>query len=66
VLIALDRMERGQGELSAVQEVTQQFGIPVIAIASLNDLLGYLAARPELAENLQKAEAYRQQYGINQ
>jgi len=66
VLIALDRMERGQGELSAVQEVTQQFGIPVIAIASLNDLLGYLAARPELAENLQKAEAYRQQYGIHQ
>ncbi len=66
VLIALDRMERGQGELSAVQEVEQQFGIPVIAIASLNDLLGYLAARPELAENLQKAEAYRQQYGIHQ
>ncbi|KAF0812459.1 Orotate phosphoribosyltransferase [Andreprevotia sp. IGB-42] len=64
VLIALDRMERGQGELSAVQEVQQQFGIPVIPIATLKDLIGYLADSPQLADNLDKVEAYRAQYGI--
>ncbi|GAA5784455.1 orotate phosphoribosyltransferase [Chitiniphilus shinanonensis] len=64
VLIALDRMERGQGELSAVQEVEQRFGIPVIPIATLDDLLSYLAARPGMVDNLTRAEAYRAQYGI--
>src|SRR5262249_33587399 len=49
VLIAFDRMERGRGEHSAVQELSQAFGIPVIAIANLDDLLGFLATRPELA-----------------
>lgn len=63
VLIALDRMERGQGELSAVQEVEQQFGIPVIPIASLNDLLAFLADQPQMSENLLKVENYRKQYG---
>ena len=66
VLIALDRMERGQGELSAVQEVRQAYGIPVVAVASLDDLLAYLGGRPELAQNLQAVLRYRQQYGINE
>lgn len=66
VLIALDRMERGQGSLSAVQEVEQQFGIPVIPIATLNDLLAYLATNNGMAENLAKVAAYRAQYGIHQ
>ncbi len=65
VAIALDRMERGQGDLSAVQEVARDYQIPVIAIASLNDLLGYLADSPALAENLGKVQAYRDQYGVN-
>ena len=64
VLIALDRMERGQGELSAVQEVQQQFGIPVIAIASLDDLVGYLENTSGMAGNQEKVQAYRTQYGI--
>ena len=38
VAIALDRMEKGTGELSAVQEVEKQYGLPVVAIANLNDL----------------------------
>ena len=46
VLIALDRMERGQGERSAVQEVRALYGIPVVAIATLDDLMGFLAGRP--------------------
>ena len=64
VAIALDRMERGQGTLSATQEVAEQFCIPVVAIATLDDLLGYLAGAPELEQNLQRVQAYRQQYGV--
>ena len=66
VAIALDRMERGQGQLSAVQEVSQDYGLPVIAIATLEDLLGYLTGSPELAPHLAAVSAYRQQYGITQ
>ncbi|QLG89324.1 orotate phosphoribosyltransferase [Chitinibacter bivalviorum] len=66
VLIALDRMERGLGELSAVQEVEQQFGIPVIPIASLQDLLTFLADQEGMTENLAKVQNYRAQYGIQQ
>jgi orotate phosphoribosyltransferase len=65
VAIALDRMERGQGELSAVQEVSRDFGLPVIAIATLEDLLSYLNGSPELAEHLPRVSAYRQQYGVS-
>ena len=64
VVIALDRMERGSGELSAVQEVTQSYDIPVISIASLNNLLEYLQDNPEMAQNLQAVSAYRASYGI--
>jgi hypothetical protein len=49
VLIALDRQERGQGELSAVQEVQRDYGIPVIAVAGLKDLMTFLAGRPDFA-----------------
>ena len=65
VVIELDRMERGKGALSAVQEVKESFGIPVIAVASLEDLIGYLADSPELAANLEAVKAYREQYGIS-
>ena len=64
VLIALDRQERGQGELSAAQEVAAQFGIPVIAIASLADVLTYAGERPELAAEHERLVAYRAQYGV--
>lgn len=63
VLIALDRMERGQGQLSAVAEVREAYGIPVIAIATLDDLLAFLAADPALARHAGAVEAYRAQYG---
>ena len=64
VVIALDRMERGLGELSAVQEVRETYAIPVIAIATLNDLLGYLQDEPEMAENLAAVRAYRDLFGV--
>jgi orotate phosphoribosyltransferase len=63
VLIALDRMERGQGTQSAVAEVRSTYGIPVVAIATLDDLMAFLADRPELAQHAGAVEAYRAQYG---
>ena len=64
VLIALDRMERGSGALSAVQEVRNQFGIPVVSIASLEDLLAYLRGRGGMAQQLHSVERYRKEYGV--
>ncbi len=64
VVIALDRMERGTGELSAVQEVERDYGIPVVAVASLEDLMTYLAGRGDLATHQAAVAAYRSQYGV--
>ncbi len=64
VVIALDRMERGQGELSAVQEVQRDFGLPVISIAALDDLLAYLQGQAELVQNLHAVQTYRELYGV--
>ena len=64
VLIALDRQERGQGDLSAAQEVAAQFGIPVIAIATLADVLTYAGEKPELAAEYGRLLTYREQYGV--
>lgn len=64
VVIALDRMERGQGELSAVQEVRRNYNIPVISIATLDDLLGYLRAEGGMTSNFAAVQAYRDRYGV--
>ncbi len=64
VVIALDRMERGQGELSAVQEVQRDYGLPVVSIAALDDLLGYLQGQAELVQNLRAVQTYRDRYGV--
>jgi orotate phosphoribosyltransferase len=64
VVIALDRMERGQGTLSAVQEVQQGLHLPVTSIATLDDLCSYLEARGEMARELQGVMGYRRQYGV--
>ncbi|ELY6245460.1 orotate phosphoribosyltransferase [Cronobacter universalis] len=64
VMIALDRQERGRGDLSAIQEVERDYGCQVIAIITLNELIAYLAEKPEMANHLAAVEAYRQQYGI--
>ncbi len=63
VIIAMDRMECGTGELSAVQEVERSFGIPVLSVANLADLIDYLQASPELQKNLAAVQRYRAQYG---
>ncbi|MCF7201403.1 orotate phosphoribosyltransferase [Pseudomonas oligotrophica] len=64
VLIALDRQERGQGELSAIQEVERDYAMPVVSIVSLSQVLEYLAGDNQLKQHLPAVEAYRAQYGI--
>lgn len=63
VAISMDRMERGEGRLSAMNELERQHGIPVIAIATLDDLMGWLKDSPEMRGHLKAIEEYRQQYG---
>lgn len=64
VLIALNRQERGQGTLSAIQEVERDYGMPVVSIVSLQQVLEYLAEDAELKQYLPAVEAYRAEYGI--
>ena len=65
VVIAVDRMERGIGEHSAVQEVEHTFGIPVISVANLEDIIQYLQGTPELQQNLASVSQYRARYGVD-
>lgn len=65
VLVALDRQEKGQGELSAIQEIEQEFGFPVISIITLNELLEYIKQDPELKPHAENVARYRLQYGIS-
>jgi orotate phosphoribosyltransferase len=65
VLIALDRQERGQSDLSAVQEVERNYGIPVLSVATLTDLIEYLSGHPDLENKLAAVRAYRSSYGID-
>ena len=72
VVVALDRQEKGKGELSAIQEVEQEFGIPVLSIINLGQLITYLEEKldeksvqqPEWKTHLANIRAYRSQYGI--
>ena len=64
VLIALDREERGQGELSATQEVSRDYGIAVTAIATLSDILATLRGRPGDRAHLERIEEYRRRFGV--
>ncbi|GAA5216325.1 orotate phosphoribosyltransferase [Corallincola platygyrae] len=64
VLIALDRQEKGQGDLSAIQEVERDFGCEVVSIVTLKDLIAYLAQQPGREAELASVQAYREQYGI--
>lgn len=64
VLIALNRQERGRGELSAIQEVERDYGIPVLSIVALDQVLEYLAEDAELKRYLPAVQDYRAQYGI--
>jgi len=64
VVIALDRQERGLGALSAVQEVERSYDMPVVAVATLADLIDYLRGQPELERMLPAISRYRDDYGV--
>jgi len=64
VAIALDRMERGVGELSAVQEVERTYGLRVVSIVTLDDLVEYLESEQRYALDLGRVTQYREVYGV--
>jgi len=64
VAIALDRQERGLGEKSAAQEVSDEFDIPVIAIAGLDDLIEFLESQSVAGIDIEAIRRYRNTYGI--
>jgi len=64
VLIALDRQEKGNAELSAIQEVERDYDAKVISIVQLTDVVSYLETLPEMQQHLDSVQAYRAQYGI--
>ena len=64
VVIALDRQERGKGELSAIQEVNKDYGIDVHSIITMTDLIDYLSTDDSRAEHLEAMRAYREEYGV--
>ena len=64
VLIALDRQERGKGELSAIQEVNRDYGIDVFSIITMTDLIDYLSTDDSRAGHLAAMRAYREEYGV--
>lgn len=65
VLVALDRQERGRDARSAAQEIAADYGIPVLAIAGLADIMAYAAGQPQLATEHARLKAYRDTYGID-
>ena len=64
VVVSLDRQERGRGELSAIQEVERDHGVPVHAIVTLDDLVTYLRETGADAERIDAILAYRATYGV--
>lgn len=64
VAIALDRQERGKGRLSAAQEVESEFGIPVISIAGLGDLIEFLEDQSVANIDISAIRRYRYDYGV--
>lgn len=64
VVVGLNRQERGQGDLSAIQEVERDYDIPVISIVSLSDVVAYLEEQPDQKPMIEKIDRYREQYGV--
>ena len=64
VVIGLDRCERGDGERSAVQQVEQDWGLKVVSVVSLHDIIAWLETHPEVAQHREALEQYRERYGM--
>ncbi|MDH3712415.1 MAG: orotate phosphoribosyltransferase [Gammaproteobacteria bacterium] len=63
-IIALDRQEVGEESVSAVQQVSADYGIPVISIVTLDDILAYLHEHSGYAEAESAVQRYRRRYGV--
>ena len=66
IVIALDRQEKGRQERSAIQEIEHETGVPVISIITLDDLINFLMEQPDKHDVVEKMQAYRARYGVNQ
>ena len=64
VVIGLDRCERGDGERSAVQQVEQDWGLKVVSVVSLHDIIAWVESNPEMAQHREALEQYRERYGV--
>ena len=64
VVIGLDRCERGAGEVSAVQQVEQDWGLRVISVVTLHDIIVWVRSAPDMAPHLDALERYRERYGV--
>ena len=64
VVIGVDRKERGNGQSSAIQEVEQQFDMPVVIIIDIDDILTYLEAKPDMQQLVEQIKEYRKEYGV--
>jgi orotate phosphoribosyltransferase len=64
VVVAIDREERGQGSMSAIQEVELEFGVKVVSVVKLSDIVGFLEASGSKQLVLQKMRTYQETYGI--
>lgn len=65
IIVALDRKEKGQGDKSAIQELGESLGVPVLALVTMDDIIDYVAAHGT-AEQLAQMKAYREQYGVHE
>ena len=64
VVIGLDRCERGDGERSAVQQVEQDWGLTVVSVVSLHDIIAWVESNPAMAQHREALEQYRERYGV--
>jgi orotate phosphoribosyltransferase len=64
VVIGLDRCERGDGERSAVQQVEQDWGLTVVSVVSLHDIITWVESNPAMAQHREALERYRERYGV--
>ncbi len=65
VVVAIDRQEKGESTLSAIQEVEKNHDIPVISLINLNEIKNFLMSHEILSENLSALEDYQKRYGVN-
>ena len=63
-LVAIDRQERGQGNMSAIQEIEREYGVSVVSVVKLDDIIAYIESRPAFAKQLAPIKRYRETFGV--